>query len=202
MARTASTAPLVRTLDCLLGISTRISRAGVWACGALLFAAVAMIVIEIVLRAFGSSLHGAHELSGYVLAIVTSWGLAWALLEKAHIRIDVIYMRVGPGLRTVLDLIAILMMALFVVVLLSQVWELVAGTLKRGSTANTPLQTPLWIPQMLWMAGLVWFAFTVFVLAARTVLGALTGDRDAVARVWGNRSIEDEIAENDHSTRG
>ncbi|GGB38864.1 C4-dicarboxylate ABC transporter permease [Tistrella bauzanensis] len=188
-----------RFLDRVLDIAATISRAGVWACGVLLFAAVAMIVAEIVLRLFGSSLHGAHELSGYVLAIVTSWGLAYALIEKAHIRIDVIYMRLSPRLRVVLDVVSILMMALFVIVLLSQVQELLAGTLRRGSTANTPLQTPLWIPQMLWMAGLVWFAFTVFVIAARTVLGAVTGERDAVARVWGNRSLEDEIAENDHS---
>ena len=43
-------------------------------------------------------------------------------------------------------------------------WTVLAKTLDRGSRANTPLETPLWIPQALWFGGWVWFALTATIL--------------------------------------
>ncbi len=38
-------------------------------------------------------------------------------------------------------------------------------TLERGSRANTPLETPLWIPQGIWFAGWAWFALSATALS-------------------------------------
>src|SRR5690625_4145966 len=83
-------------LEWLLRRATWISRLGIWAGGLLLMAAVVMIVVEILMRrTVGWSFRGAHELSGYVLAISAAWSFAFALQEKAHIRVDVFYARLS-----------------------------------------------------------------------------------------------------------
>jgi len=41
-----------------------------------------------------------------------------------------------------------------------QCWPVLEKTILRGSTANTPLETPLWIPQGIWFGGWLWFALT------------------------------------------
>lgn len=58
--------------------------------GATLFACAAFVLADIILRKFGSSLGGTDEISGYVMAIVTSWGMGFALLELSHVRIDIL----------------------------------------------------------------------------------------------------------------
>ena len=67
-------------------------------------------------------------------------------------------------------------------------WSVVARSLNSGSRANTPLETPLWIPQILWWSGWCWFAISacviciaafVLLLSRRSdELRALTGETD------------------------
>lgn len=139
-------------------------------CGLALLGAGAMILFEIVMRrvAFGV-LGGTDEISGYVMAGLVSWGAAYALIDRAHIRIDLLHRRVGPLSKTVLDMAALAALTAVSAVILTYGWAVLEKSVSRGSTANTPLETPLWIPQSIWLAGWVWFAF------ASTVLLLLTG---------------------------
>ena len=57
-------------------------------------------------------------------------------------------------------------------------------TLEYRSIANSPLATPLWIPQSLWLAGLVLFAVAATVSAIWSVI-LLTRDPEAVNRRFG-----------------
>ena len=55
----------------------RISRVMVWAGGFFILAAAAVICIEVLMRAaFGKSFAGVDEVSGYALAISTTWALS------------------------------------------------------------------------------------------------------------------------------
>src|SRR5258705_1917647 len=64
----------------------------VWFGGALVLLAAVLIGIDVLMRKFlDRSIGGADELAGYSLAIGTAWGLAAALLDRAHIRIDSLY---------------------------------------------------------------------------------------------------------------
>jgi hypothetical protein len=38
-------------------------------------------------------------------------------------------------------------------------------SLARGSLANTPLETPLWIPQSIWVGGWIWLSLVSGLLA-------------------------------------
>ena len=148
-------------------------------CGLALVGTVAMVLAEIVLRRVaGRGLGGSDEIAGYVMAGVAAWGLAYALGERAHVRIDVATARLPAPGRAGFDLLA-LVATTFVAWLVSvYAWRVLSRSLDRGATANTPLETPLWIPQSVWFAGWAWLTVVAGLLTlCVTVLIA--------ARRWG-----------------
>ena len=69
-----------------------------------------LIGIDVLMRKFlDRSIGGADELAGYALAIGTAWGLGAALLDRAHIRIDSLYVLFPRRLRLALDLAALVL---------------------------------------------------------------------------------------------
>jgi hypothetical protein len=44
------------------------------------------------------------------------------------------------------------------------------GTLAFGTVTNTPLQTPLWVPQVFWVLGTCFFALTALVMTVHGIL--------------------------------
>lgn len=163
----------------------RVNRGVGLACGIVLAAACTMIILEIVMRriAFGL-IGGTDEISGYVMAAVVSWGAGYALIERAHIRIDLLHRRLPVFGRVALDVLSLGGLLATSVVILVYGWQVLDKSLTSHSTANTPLETPLWIPQTLWFAGWVWFAAASAALLALTLWSA-------VRREW---SSADEIA--------
>ena len=73
-------------LDKLRGLNRRIAILT----GVVLLACAVVVLLDILLRRLGSSLGGTDEISGYVMAIATSWGMAFTLLELGHVRIDIL----------------------------------------------------------------------------------------------------------------
>ena len=134
-------------------------------CGLVLLATGGLILIEILLRQtpFGA-LGGSDEYAGYAMAAIATWGFSYALVERAHIRIDLLQRQLLPAGRVAFDLISLLLLAATTWVVTFHSWTVLAKTLERGSRANTPLETPLWIPQTLWFGGWVWFALTATLL--------------------------------------
>ena len=181
-------------MDRLVAWFDRVSLFGVWGGGILLFASIGLIAVEIVLRkGFGTSLQGTHELSTYAFAISVSWALAYALFRKAHIRIDVLYVRLSPAYHLALDGLALLALSVFTVLVSWQAYDVLASSISRGSISNTPLGTPMWIPQLLWFVGLLWFTVCVVLLLLRTVVAAVERDTTLSARLVGSPTLEEEI---------
>ncbi|MEP3348643.1 MAG: TRAP transporter small permease subunit [Marinomonas sp.] len=151
---------MLRIIDWLKRINNGVAIAA----GLVLLACVLLILIDILLREFGISFGGSEEISGYVMASVSSWGICYALTEKAHVRIDVIRNKGKAATRSIFDLIALAATSYVAVFAAYHVIPVVEKTLKRNSLANTSLETPLIIPQSIWMAGWIWFAITSCVL--------------------------------------
>ncbi|MCB9947869.1 MAG: TRAP transporter small permease [Rhodospirillaceae bacterium] len=165
------------------------------ACGLVLLLTGLLILVEIVMRrTVGSALGGSDEISGYVMAAVATWGLSWALTERAHVRIDLVQRRLRPTGRGALDALALFSVAGVAVLVAMHAWRVLATTLDRQSLANTPLETPLWIPQSLWLGGWAWFSVTAWVLAL-CLLVALAGRRLDVAEAIGGAQGEGEVVE-------
>jgi TRAP-type C4-dicarboxylate transport system permease small subunit len=148
----------------LAGSLRRINLAIALGVGALLLLTALFVIADVVLRQLGASLGGSDELTGYVMAATASWGLSYALIELAHVRIDILRLALKPPGRAIMDVLAILVLAVATIVIAAQCWPVLEKSIMRGSRANTPLETPLWIPQAIWFSGWVWFALTASVL--------------------------------------
>jgi len=187
----------------LLAAAGRLAQAGVWAGGGLLVAAAMLIAVDVVTRkAFGVTLGGSDELSGYCLAISSAWAFAFALLHRANIRVDAAYKYFPAPVRAVLDVAALIALAVFVAIVARYGFEVLMTSLRLGSRANTPLQTPLWIPQALWFAGLTFFLATLFLVTLKAALALTRGRIAEIDRLAGlpdiAREAEEEVAALEH----
>lgn len=154
----------------LIDVLRIINRVVAYLVGVLLFACAAFVLADIVLRQMGSSFGGTDEISGYVMAIATSWGMAYTMLELGHVRIDMIRRRPGPLGRALFDIFSLLVTSGVIVLIAVKCWPVLARSIANGSTANTPLETPLVLVQWPWFLGWAWFA----VMACLLSLAALS----------------------------
>lgn len=163
--------------------------------GVVLIATVIFILTDVGLRGFGRrSLGGSDEVSGYVMTALASWGLAFALLERAHVRIDIIRQMIARPGQVAMDLLAIITTNAVVLLVAWQCWPVLEKTLARGSRANTPLETPLWIPQGIWFAGWLWFALVVTLLTLIGIAYLAAGRSAQFEAALGMASeVEDEL---------
>ncbi len=76
---------------------------------------------------------GADELSSYALAISCSWGFSFALFRKAHIRIDVLYVRLPRKCRHLMDLLALVLFGLYMIMLSYFAFTVVQTSLAKHS---------------------------------------------------------------------
>ena len=120
------------------------------------------------------------EISGYMLAVAATWGFAFALRTGGHVRIDVVFPYLARRLRTVVDVVAQLLMAVFATVISWKIWTLVADSLESDMRSSTYLLMPLYIPQ-----GILGVGFS---------LRALAGVFSAVAILAGWESSSEERA--------
>ena len=140
-------------------------------CGIVLLGAVALIMTEVLGRQFPAMrVGGADELSGYVMAAIATWGFSYALVERAHVRVDLIHNRLPVMGRAVLDIIALASVLLVAVLVAWHAYDVLAKSLARGSRSNTPLGVPLWMPQIVWFGGWAWMVVTTSLLLALTVV--------------------------------
>lgn len=139
-------------------------------CGTVLLVAVALIMTEVLGRQFPAiRIGGADELSGYVMAAIATWGFSYALVERAHVRIDLIHNRLPVLGRAVLDIVALASVLLVAVLVAWHAYDVLAKSLARGSRSNTPLGVPLWMPQVVWFGGWAWMVVTSGLLLGLTV---------------------------------
>jgi len=155
------------------------------AAGSLLLGSVLVTLFDIIVRQFWVSLGGTDELSGYAMAISTSWGISYALTCMAHVRIDLLRARRASKGQAMFDIIAVLALASTSIVVAYGAWPVLARAIKYGSAANTTLETPLWIPQSLWMMGWIWFAASALIMAAASLLAFFSGRFERVNSIVG-----------------
>lgn len=183
-------------MDRLLQWARWLSRAGAWFGGALVLLAAFVISTDILMRKlFDTTLGGASEISGYVLAISTTWALALALIDRAHVRIDSLYTLLPARICAILDILALLSFMVFAALLTWEGWVLFAQSFTLDSHSLTPLATPLAIPQSLWVAGFAFFFVVMALLLVRAIIALVTGDIDEVTRLLGSRTALQELEE-------
>ncbi|MBE1293878.1 MAG: TRAP transporter small permease subunit [Rhodobacteraceae bacterium] len=159
----------------MLNLLKTLNRGVAMLVGVVLFLCAAFVLADIVLRKLGSSLGGTDEISGYVMAVVTSWGMGFALLELSHVRIDFLRSRAKPLGRTLFDLFAMVVLTSTITLIALRCWPVVERSLNNSSRANTPLETPLALVQIPWFLGWAWFALVAWLTLFSAVLLVMQG---------------------------
>ena len=159
-----------------------------------MLAAALLIGIDVTLRKlFDASIGGADELAGYALAIGTAWSLGAALVDRAHIRIDSLYILFPRWLRLALDFIGIALLLAFFGLIARHGWSVVQQSWVSGSRSQSALQTPTVLPQSIWLVGLALFFLIGLALLARAAILVTRGDAGAAARAISTRSAAEEV---------
>ncbi len=183
-------------MTALSSLSHRVCRAGLWFGGALVLLSAFVIGIDVLMRKFfATSIGGADELAGYALAIGTVWGLGAAMLDRAHIRIDSLYVNFPAPLRVLLDLLGLALFVGFFAMIAWHGWGVVEQSWTAGSRSQSALETPTVIPQAIWIAGLVVFLASGALLLVQSLLLAASGRLQDAVRIIGTRSAEEEVEE-------
>jgi TRAP-type C4-dicarboxylate transport system permease small subunit len=171
----------------------RVIDALVVACGWWLVLLSFATCFEMVARKlFHFSLQGVDEVGGYTLAVASAIGFAYTLLTRGHTRIDFLVQKLPAGARAALNALAMASLAAMALFAVWRGWLVLGESIEFQSTATTPLQTPLWIPQALWLAGWVLFALVATIGAAHA-LSLLLRDPATLNRVYGPQTLAEEI---------
>jgi TRAP-type C4-dicarboxylate transport system permease small subunit len=159
-------------------------------------AAAVLIGIDVTLRKlFNSSIGGADELAGYALALGTAWSLGAALIDRAHIRIDSLYVLFPRWLRLALDFLGVALFIAFFALIARHGWSVVELSWVSSSRSQSALQTPTVIPQALWLLGLAFFFVVGVVLLVHAAVLVSRRKPDAAARAISTRSVLEEVKE-------
>lgn len=144
------------------------------------------ICLEVVLRkVFNSSLQGVDEFGGYALATTASLGMAYCFFEGAHIQIDLVVRKLPTKLGRVFAFIATLGLGAVVGMMAWEALKLTQESHMFGAFSNTPLRTPIHIPQGIWASGFCLF-FVAITVRVLHILQAITlGETRAVDDLLG-----------------
>lgn len=187
---------IVNKVEAAMGaVSTAFCLIGGWLLISLSFA----ICLEVILRkVFSMSLQGIDEYGGYALAVTSALGMAFCFYDHAHIRIDLLVRRLPRPLFRASSFIAIVTLGATAWYLASGAWSVTLESWEFGAFANTPLRTPLYIPQGIWATGLTIFFVAIVVRIVRIVLAVTSQNHKALSETLDHQP-EDEVVE---SVRG
>src|SRR6185295_17248761 len=181
-------------MDRTMSGARRLAQWGLWFGGALILFAAVLIGVDVLMRkCLARSIGGADELAGYALAIGTAWGLGATLLDRAHIRIDSLYVLFPQKLRLALDVLAVILLVGFFALMTWHGWGVVSQSWTSGSRSQSALETPTIIPQALWIVGLAVFVVIGVLLLLHAMKMAVSGDLRGTARLISTRSAEEEV---------
>jgi TRAP-type C4-dicarboxylate transport system permease small subunit len=164
--------------------------------GLLLVALSLFVALETVSRKlFNHSFQGADELGGYVLAIGGALSFSVALIERGHIRIDLVHDLLGKKAQAVLNWLSSVLLAVMGLFLARYCFMVVQDTVAYGSTAPTAWATPMIYPQGIWYGAMVVFTGLSLWMAIVATRLLLSGDIDTLNKEFHTKSAMEELEE-------
>ncbi len=111
----------------------------------LVYPMVLMLVWEVGMRyIFNRPTIWAHELSAFLYAVVFLLGGSYALRWNSHISVEILYVRLSPRTRAVLDLCTWTLFYLFVGLLLWEGLPFAMKSVRRFELAGSVWDPPIW----------------------------------------------------------
>lgn len=117
--------------------------------GLLMGLGVVLVLIEVVMRSvFNSTIYITQEYSGYFMAAITFFGLAYTLKEHGHIRLTFLHRIIKPGRsRIILDICSFAIGLIIFGIVTYATFNFFLGSLKSGTQSLQLTKTYLAIPQ-------------------------------------------------------
>ena len=150
--------------------------------------------VEIIARKFFNfSFKGLDEIGGYMLAGVSAFGFAYTLAKRSHMRVTLLFPYISTNLQAILNVVAMLTLAAMAAFCAWRGIFEVQDAVLSGKRSNTPLQVPVWIPQLIWLLGMALFTVGAVLMAVHS-LQLLFSNRPLLNRLYGPQSLEEEIS--------
>lgn len=131
-------------------------------CAALVLLIGAMVIYEIIARAaFDAPTIWVQECSVYLLVALAFFGLAATERAGEHIRIDLLTKRFNHRIRTGLEVVICIAVAVFASIAVWGGWQMVAQSFKFSRRSLTLLAVPAWIPQLVLPIGMTLLAIAM-----------------------------------------
>ena len=186
--------------EVLWRVTSAVALVGVWLGGTLLFTAAIIVTAEVLLRKgtgalLGTSFmfSGSDEISGYLFADGTSLSMAYVMVTKGHVRIDVLYAQFGPKARATMDMIALVVLAIFVAAMLERAIDVATTSYVEQIRSNTQLRIPLAWSQIPWAFGIGLFFVVILLAIFRSTAALLSGNFAVANAIAGVSTTEAEI---------
>lgn len=163
-----------------------LSRWSARAAGAIIAGSAVLVAAEVLLRnIFNVVVLNSFEFSTYAFAASVAFGFAYTLIERVHIRLDILYLRFPRTLRALVDAASILGMTVLAAAMAVHAWSVVATSVQLGAVSNSTLQVPLAVPQSLWAVGLSWFALVCLVMSLQVLAFLFCGQITRLTQQYG-----------------
>jgi len=160
--------PIERAAEASISLGHRIAQVSI-AC------MMTLITADVVARnVFRKSLLISDEVSGYLLVVMTFFGIAYSLRSGSLLRIEFLLFALPKRLRGLADVLYDLVALIVCLVLLRAMIRFTWITWEREAIAPTLIETPLWIPQLAMPLGML-ILVIAFLLELRASVLRLLG---------------------------
>lgn len=138
-----------KTLEASVSLGLRIAQLAI-------VCMMALITCDVIARnVFRTSLLISDEVSGYLLVVMTFFGIAYSLRTGSLLRIEFILLALPKRLRAIVDVVFDVAALIVCLLLLRAMVRFTWITWEREAIAPTLIETPLWIPQLAMPLGMV-----------------------------------------------
>ena len=130
-------------------------------CGTMFLLLALFITYQVIARKFNVVMApGMDLMSGFTMAMASTWAFSYALRTGSHVRIDVLLPFMSPRVRWWADQAALGSIVFFVAITAWKTWVMVLKSYEIGAVTNTYPLVPLWVPQTFVAIGFSMLTFT------------------------------------------
>lgn len=143
-------------------------------CGTMFLLLALFITYQVIARKFDIIMApGMDLMTGYTMAMASTWAFSYALRTGSHVRIDVLLPFMSPRVRWWADQAALASIVFFIGITSWKTWVMVIKSNEIGAVTNTYPLVPLWIPQVFVAIGFSMLAFTAIHMMIDMIAEAL-----------------------------
>ena len=130
-------------------------------CGTMFLLLALFITYQVIARKFDIVMApGMDLMSGFTMAMASTWAFSYALRTGSHVRIDVLLPFMSTRVRWWADQAALASIVFFIGITSWKTWVMVMKSHEIGAVTNTYPLVPLWVPQLFVAVGFSMLAFT------------------------------------------